>query len=101
MVFQSLLSSSVSSSFRSSSPTSLRGGLSQIGTKDSPPKTFELSAWRTFDRVSVHDSACGGRTNMTEAQGIVRKKATECKGWEGYLIEAERRCTEELCDWQV
>ncbi len=98
MVFQSLLSSSISSTFHSS-VTSVRSGLGQIGTNNSPPKSFDLSAWRTFDRVSVQDGNCSSREQVMERNAIVVGK--KCTGWEGYLVQAERRCTEELCDWQV
>jgi hypothetical protein len=100
MVFQSLLSTSISSSFHSSG--SIRGGYSQpVGAKDSPPKsTFDLSAWRTFDRVSSNDPSYS-KVTMSDVQTVVRRKEAESRGWEKYFIEAERRCTEELCDWQV
>ncbi len=99
MVFQSLLTTSVSSVSLTNS-SSLRGNISPGLSKESPTKSASISSWRTFDRLSVQDVDAKPVFAM-DLHPVTVKRPSTFGTWEGYFVEAERRCTEELCNWQV
>mmetsp|Transcript_68643 Transcript_68643/g.183203 ORF Transcript_68643/g.183203 Transcript_68643/m.183203 type:complete len:186 (-) Transcript_68643:275-832(-) len=102
MVFQSLLCNpSFSLSSRASS-SSFRSGAASLCAKE-PAKAYEVSAWRTFDRLHANElnQASAETIQSAPKQATPSLMTTGRSTWEKYFQDAERRCTEELCDWQV